>query len=412
MARLVIKPIPRKTFDARIAKGKSVRLLLQKPEAKACMPNHYPNARVSSLEDRVKTIEDNPGSGVNIIFDTEFFEGDGSEETPVKPIIDNTLSIESPRPVSNATITEFLNATQSWIEITSALSVFGQEINSASWNLALGVRARLTLARDTTLNPFFDGFDVNFIPDSTRGYLLLSPNGYVFTLPANSVKIGNFTIPTTGIHLLKFYFYGNTFYWELAGIASLPDIMAINVNIGNSFTPVNQVVAPNITTLAALERLQGQINGKAEIIVNHIFTEALVNDAITYNLGAKYRYIQVIIHQVGRNDAGDALGLNVRINGVASSVYHTLFTPSTVWGINCGRFNTSNMVLNISAPGNGRVGGNWHFKYYTAADAGSLLHRNVSSDYHADFVDGVESFYIATTGHWAVGTSVTIIGAK
>lgn len=50
MSRIIIKPIPRKKFDARVNRNM----------VKGSLPNHYPNTRVGLLENRVKTLEDNP----------------------------------------------------------------------------------------------------------------------------------------------------------------------------------------------------------------------------------------------------------------------------------------------------------------------------------------------------------------
>lgn len=152
------------------------------------------------------------------------------------------------------------------------------------------------------------------------------------------------------------------------------------------------------------------INKYGKIIVNHIFDAALENDAITYNLGKNYRHVQVVIHQIARNNEADGIGLNIRINGINTSVYWTIATTSTFWGINCGRFNHSAIVCNISAPGSGYAGGNFHYKYFTAIDIATLLHRNVTSSYHTNFVNGISSVSLITSGFWAVGTSVTIIG--
>lgn len=59
MARIVVKPIPRKKFNVRVG-GKLFKLTLNKRNYNASMPNHYPNTRVGLLENRVKTLEDNP----------------------------------------------------------------------------------------------------------------------------------------------------------------------------------------------------------------------------------------------------------------------------------------------------------------------------------------------------------------
>jgi hypothetical protein len=241
------------------------------------------NAKLNAVENRVKTLEDTPGGDglmeldgeshvkpknnkkikVEIIdgltggaiLSPDFFSGEGSEEDPIVPVIDQSLDPDSPRPVANSAITDFLNTTQDWIEITTILSVYGQEISGANWNLAQGVRAKLSLTRATTLNPFFDGFEINFIPDLTRGYLLLNPNGYVLTLPANSVNIGDFSIPTTGTLLLKFLYVNNTFYWELSGNITKEQIAGLKTTDSPEFansqiTTLNSVadggIIPNV----------------------------------------------------------------------------------------------------------------------------------------------------------------------